>query len=70
MTRLIDGSNRSTGQTVQEILDEEAVPVPARLREQSFTYAGSEPLSVDRYFSPEFHKKEVEAVWTKCWQMV
>ncbi len=70
MSGLVDGSNRSSGQTVQEILDEEAVPVPARLREQNFTYTGSEPLSVERYFSPEFHKKEVEAVWTKCWQMV
>jgi phenylpropionate dioxygenase-like ring-hydroxylating dioxygenase large terminal subunit len=61
---------RSVGESYQEMLDKETNPVPESLRESTETYLGSEPVSVDRYLSREFHDLEVEKMWNKTWQAV
>ena len=70
MIKLDDGSEvpRSSGDSYQDILDQEVNPVPASLRESTNTYLGSESLSVDRYLSREFHELEVQKMWSKTWQ--
>ena len=61
---------RSPGESYQQMLDKETVPVPDSLRESTNTYLGSNNLSVDRYLSREFHELEVEKMWRKTWQAV
>ena len=61
---------RSPGRSYQDLLDEEVNPVPDSLRDNTNPYLGSENLSVDRYLSREFHKKEVEHIWQRTWQAV
>jgi nitrite reductase/ring-hydroxylating ferredoxin subunit len=63
------GEARSTGPTVQEILDRDGDNPPAHLREQSYEYLGSEDLTVDRYISPDYAELEAERMWTRVWQM-
>jgi phenylpropionate dioxygenase-like ring-hydroxylating dioxygenase large terminal subunit len=58
---------RSTGESYQQMLDKETVPVPDSLRDSTETYLGSNNLSVDRYFSPEFQKLEEEKLWNRTW---
>jgi nitrite reductase/ring-hydroxylating ferredoxin subunit len=59
---------RALGPTVQELLEEETIEVPWVLRQEEYTYLGSEDLPVDRYFSQEFFDLEVEKLWPKVWQ--
>ena len=61
-------SERSRGESYQEMLDKEPNPVPDSLRENTNTYLGSDRLSVDRYLTREFHDLEVEKMWSKTWQ--
>jgi phenylpropionate dioxygenase-like ring-hydroxylating dioxygenase large terminal subunit len=55
--------------SVQEILDREVVDVPDVLREVSTADLGSKEIPVGEYVSPEFHQREIDAIWTKLWQM-
>mgnify|MGYP001581172848 CR=1 FL=1 len=70
MIELDDGQTvpRSDGDTYQEMLDRETLPVPGALRESTDTFLGSDNLSVDRYISREFHDLEVEKMWNRTWQ--
>ncbi|MEM8496722.1 MAG: aromatic ring-hydroxylating dioxygenase subunit alpha [Pseudomonadota bacterium] len=61
---------RSSGESYQQMLDKEPNPVPDALRENTNTYLGSEPLSVDRYLSREYHDLEVAKMWNRTWQAV
>ena len=63
------GEARSTGPSVQDILDRDGDNPPAHLREQSYTYLGSDDLDVDRYICPDYAAREAEHMWTKVWQM-
>ena len=60
-------AERSRGESYQQMLDKESNPVPDSLRESTDTYLGSDNLSVDRYFSPEFQKLEEEKLWNRTW---
>lgn len=60
---------RSSGPTIQELLDDEVVPVPWVLRQESFIDLGNDDLPADHYYSKERHELEVEHVWKKTWQM-
>ena len=53
----------------QELLDQDTHPVPEVLRLQSSPYFGSEDISTERYTSREWHRKEVERLWKRVWQM-
>ncbi len=57
------------GQSVQEILASDANPAPAVLRMESPRDVGREDVSLDRYYTREWHEREVESVWRKTWQM-
>lgn len=61
---------RCPGPSVQDILAGDVREAPVVLR----TVAppadlGTDDVSIDRYFSPQWHDREVAAVWQKCWQM-
>jgi nitrite reductase/ring-hydroxylating ferredoxin subunit len=61
---------RYPGESFQDLLDVESVPVPDPLREDTAPFLGSEDLDVSRWTSREFFDQEVEKVWRKTWQMV
>ncbi|MED5553247.1 MAG: aromatic ring-hydroxylating dioxygenase subunit alpha [Actinomycetota bacterium] len=61
---------RSPGQTVQEVLREDAIAPPeVLLREYPPEFVDNRELSVDRYLTQEWHDLEVEQVWRRVWQM-
>ena len=56
--------------SVQEVLATDRNPAPAVLRMESpATRLGTADIGIDRYFSREWHDREVEKVWRKTWQM-
>jgi phenylpropionate dioxygenase-like ring-hydroxylating dioxygenase large terminal subunit len=58
------------GPSVQEVLAGDVNPAPRVIREETpFDPTSLEDISVERYFSKEWHDKEVEKVWRKTWQM-
>lgn len=63
------GEARSEGTSVRDYLDRETRPVPRHLLEASYEYLGSDDISCERYFSPEFARLEAERMWTRTWQM-
>lgn len=59
---------RCPAQTWQELLDEDSVGAPDFMKEDNYTYLGSEPLAASRYTDPAFHDQEVEKMWPYVWQ--
>ena len=57
------------GKSVQEIIASDAFPAPDVLRIDSPRDMGQEDVSLDRYYSRNWHEKEIETVWRKTWQM-
>ena len=55
---------------VQDIYAEDEVPPPPGLRKESSDDLSTADIPVDRYFSYEWHRLEVEQVWKKTWQFV
>jgi phenylpropionate dioxygenase-like ring-hydroxylating dioxygenase large terminal subunit len=55
--------------TYQQLLDTDTHEVPDVLRWFSPMPASTTDVPVERYTSAEFHRLEVEKVWTKVWQM-
>ena len=53
----------------QRLLQQETVPVPDYLASCHSGFS-DEDLSVDRYISYDFHRKEAEKLWPKVWQFV
>ena len=61
---------RSPGQTVQEVLREDAIAPPeVLLHEYPPEFVDNRELSIDRYLTQEWHDLEVEQVWRRVWQM-
>ena len=54
--------------SLQEIYDSDGIAPPQHMREESRVDMGNEDISVERYFSKEYHDEEVEKVWRKTWQ--
>lgn len=63
------GAARSPGPTVQSLLAGDTRDVPPPLLEESYEYLGSTDIDADRYLSHDFHRREVDKVWKKVWQM-
>lgn len=63
------GDARCEGTSYQDLLDNETVPVPAYLRENSNPHMGDDDIDMARWISREFHDKEKEKLWPKVWQM-
>jgi len=59
---------RYAGPSYQDLLDREARPVPAALRASTNTFLGSEPMSVERYLSRDYHELEKQRLWPRVWQ--
>ena len=58
------------GPSVQEVFANDTNPAPAAmLSESPATGQSTADLPIDRYFSKEWHDREVEQVWRKCWQL-
>jgi phenylpropionate dioxygenase-like ring-hydroxylating dioxygenase large terminal subunit len=56
--------------SVQEVLANDINAAPALLRIESPAEGQSTAdVSIDRYFSKDWHDREVEQVWRKCWQL-
>ena len=53
---------------VQEIFRHDTVPPAATLLTRSDYDLGTEPLDVERYYTREFHDREVAKLWPKVWQ--
>ena len=62
------GEARSPYKSYTEYLDEDSQKVPSLLLEEHFEYLGSDDLSMERYTSEEFFRKEAECMWTRVWQ--
>jgi phenylpropionate dioxygenase-like ring-hydroxylating dioxygenase large terminal subunit len=62
------GPSRSSGPSVQDMLDTDTRPVPVALRDHSYRSTGSADLPKTRYTSPEFAALEREYVWSRTWQ--
>jgi phenylpropionate dioxygenase-like ring-hydroxylating dioxygenase large terminal subunit len=61
--------NRSPGPSYQDILDRDGVAAPPVLRESSADPVGDADLPIDVYLSPEQHRREVEGLWRRVWQI-
>jgi phenylpropionate dioxygenase-like ring-hydroxylating dioxygenase large terminal subunit len=57
------------GPSVQQVLASDRVPAPAILRETGEEAQGCEDLPIDAYLSPELHRREIERLWRRCWQV-
>ncbi|MDQ2811502.1 MAG: aromatic ring-hydroxylating dioxygenase subunit alpha [Actinomycetota bacterium] len=58
------------GPSVQEVLAADTNPAPKVMLSESPTADESDAdLPVERYFSREWHQREVENIWRRCWQL-
>ncbi len=57
------------GPSVQEVLAADRHAPPAVLRESGEAAQGREDLPIDAYTSPEHHRREIEKVWRRTWQV-
>ena len=56
--------------SVQEVLSSDRNPAPEVMRQESPAVGqGTADISIERYFSKEWHDREVEKVWRKTWQL-
>jgi nitrite reductase/ring-hydroxylating ferredoxin subunit len=60
---------RCPGPTTAEILAADARPAPAFMGEGDVAAIGGAEYGIDAYTDPTFHKREVETVWARCWQV-
>ncbi len=58
------------GPSVQEVLSRDVNPAPEIMRVESPAMGlGTGDVSIERYFSKEWHDQEVQKVWRKTWQL-
>ncbi|MBJ22600.1 MAG: aromatic ring-hydroxylating dioxygenase subunit alpha [bacterium] len=60
---------RCPGPSYQDIIDGDRAAPPAILRESAAAPLGAHDLPVDVYLSAEYHRREVEGLWRKVWQI-
>ncbi len=60
---------RCPGPSAAEILAGDENPPPALLAPGDVGFLGNADLSTDAYTSVDFHRREVAAVWGRCWQV-
>jgi phenylpropionate dioxygenase-like ring-hydroxylating dioxygenase large terminal subunit len=64
-----EGVPRSPAISVQDILRSDAKPPPVVLLIDSPRDMGRDDVSLDRYYTQDWHDREVKTVWQKTWQM-
>lgn len=62
-------SERSGGRSVGEYLTRDPDAVAAHLWASHPKFFGTHEISTDRYVSPDWHRREVESMWTAVWQV-
>lgn len=62
------GSARCEGTSWSDLLAAETRPVPDSLRDDAYSYLGSEPIAAERYTSEDFARLEREKMWPHVWQ--
>lgn len=63
------GQARCTrGPSTQQIVHREGRPVPKVLEIESPAFLGDEDITLERYYSQEFHDLEMERLWPRVWQ--
>jgi hypothetical protein len=65
MTDTRDGTARSTGPSVQDLLDTDTRDVPVSLRDHSSSFQGEADVPRARYTSAAFAALEGEYLWTR-----
>jgi phenylpropionate dioxygenase-like ring-hydroxylating dioxygenase large terminal subunit len=61
---------RRPGPSVQEVFATDTNPAPEVMRSESPAQGQSDAdVPIDRYFSKDWHDREVEKVWRKTWQL-
>jgi phenylpropionate dioxygenase-like ring-hydroxylating dioxygenase large terminal subunit len=56
--------------TWRDLIASDSRPLPAALRLESSRDLGSEKIAPERYTSHDFHRREVDKIWRRCWQVV
>ena len=69
MVETLTGTNRSAGLSVQELMAYDTHPVPEYLSRESPMPPGPTLVPAKRYYSPDFHEREMEQLWKHVWQM-
>lgn len=54
--------------STQDIIASDKVGAPDWVRSESYEYMGCEDIPTDRYYDPEFAKKEYDNMWNRTWQ--
>jgi phenylpropionate dioxygenase-like ring-hydroxylating dioxygenase large terminal subunit len=63
-------SDRRPKPSVQDVFATDTNPAPSVMRNESPADGWpTDDVSAERYFSKEWHDREVENVWHKCWQL-
>tara|TARA_B100001245_G_scaffold121696_2_gene89488 strand:+ start:1139 stop:2551 length:1413 start_codon:yes stop_codon:yes gene_type:complete len=62
------GEARSPFTSYTEYLEEDSKKLPDFMMDENYEFLGSEDISMERYTSKEFFKKEAECMWTRVWQ--
>jgi phenylpropionate dioxygenase-like ring-hydroxylating dioxygenase large terminal subunit len=63
-------SDRRPKPSVQDVFATDTNPAPSVMRNESPADGWpTDDVSAERYFSKEWHDREVENVWRKCWQL-
>lgn len=63
-------SDRRPKPSVQDVFANDTNPAPSVMRNESPADGWpTDDVSAERYFSKEWHDREVENVWRKCWQL-
>ncbi|MET0546617.1 MAG: aromatic ring-hydroxylating dioxygenase subunit alpha [Caulobacterales bacterium] len=61
--------DRCPGPGVEDYFDQDTIPVPSTVREDSWRDLGTTALAADRYTSAEFFAAERAKMWPNVWQM-
>lgn len=62
-------SRRCPGPSYQDVLARDRVAAPELLRESISAPLGDADLPIDVYLSPEQHRREVDGLWRRVWQI-
>ncbi|GIX31335.1 MAG: hypothetical protein KatS3mg124_1807 [Porticoccaceae bacterium] len=54
--------------STQEIIARDKHPAPFWVRSESYQFLGDEDIPTERYYDPEFAKREWERLWPRTWQ--
>ena len=58
------------GPSVQDVFDSDVIPAPDVLRGESPATGQSDAdVPIDRYFSRDWHEREITHIWRKTWQL-